>query len=82
LETFCHIHIEGAEFRLHQPFKFAVVPRVGEVVNLDLENETGSEFVVYDVHHNPDGVQNLPASVVLYVRRAETSRKQKANAAI
>ena len=71
LDTLCHIQIEGAEFRLHSPYKFAAVPRVGEVVYLDLDNETGSEYVVYDVHHNPDGVQSMSAFVVLYVRKAK-----------
>jgi hypothetical protein len=71
MDTLCHSHIEGAEFRLHEPYKFVVVPRVGEVVYLDLDNETGSEYVVYDVRHNPDGVQKLTEFVVLYVRKAK-----------
>jgi hypothetical protein len=71
LDILCHIHIEGSEFRLHPPYTFVAVPRVGEVVYLDLDNETGSEYVVYDVHHNPDGVKKLSAFVVLYVRKAK-----------
>ena len=70
MDILCHIHIEGAEFRLHAPYKFAAVPRVGEVVKLDVDNETGSDYVVYEVSHNPEGAQKLSAFVVLHVRKA------------
>jgi hypothetical protein len=68
----CHVEIDGVPFRPRKPYVFATLPRVGESLFLEWDENEGQypEFLVYAVHHVPDDVQELQAFTVLKVRKA------------
>lgn len=66
----CTIEIEGVAFTPRKRYEFSVLPRIGEHVALEWDGEKYPKFTVYDILHVPDEVEETPAFVVLYVRKA------------
>ena len=68
----CIVEIDGVAYKIREPYQFATLPRIGETISLewDEEKKNYQSFYVYGVLHVPDEVQELPAFTVLRVRRA------------
>ncbi len=67
----CLIEIDGVPYTPRKPYQFATLPRVGEWVALEWDDEAARypRYTVRAVCHVPDDVQDLPAFTVLYVER-------------
>lgn len=66
----CTIEIEDAAFVPRKQYEFSVLPRIGEHVALEWDGEKYPKYTVYDILHVADEVEERPAFVVLYVRKA------------
>lgn len=66
----CHVEIEGVAFKPRKPYIFSALPRIGETVVLEWENDRYPQFIVVEVKHVPDDIEATPAFTVLTVRKA------------
>lgn len=66
----CIIEKEGEPFKPHKPYQFAALPRIGETVSLEWEDGVYPQYVVTNVIHVPDQIEDRPAFTVLHVRKA------------
>jgi hypothetical protein len=65
----CLIEIEDVRYKPRAPYVFACLPRIGETVSLEWEDDKYPKFIVYRVIHVPDAVQDKPPHTILHVRR-------------
>lgn len=67
----CQIRIDGVAYEPREPYVFACLPRIGETISLEWRDDHGyPQFVIHKVLHIPDGVQELPAFTVLFVKES------------
>jgi len=67
----CHVEIDGVPYEPRKPFVFATLPRIGEWISLNWDQERGDypRYTVRAIRHVPDEVEDQPAFTVLYVAK-------------